>query len=200
MRIDWDYPKPRQGIKGALDKFIGPGATRGEIWLQLVPAVAAAVTAPLYALARGLHWSTTQLVVAGVLGFDMVGGVITNSTSSAKRWYHRSDQTFKDHFGFVALHIFHLFIVAWLFRDMNWTYFGVTSAYLLAAAFVILKCPLHVRRPLGYLLYIIAILIGLYAFRPVMGLEWFLPFFYMKLLVSHVLREEPYRPEKDVIS
>jgi len=27
------------------------------------------------------------------------------------------------------------------------------------------------------------------------GLEWFLPLFYLKLLISHVLREEPYRPE-----
>ncbi len=29
------------------------------------------------------------------------------------------------------------------------------------------------------------------------GLEGFVPFLYLKLLVSHILREEPYRPEDE---
>lgn len=32
--INWDYPQPRAGLAGALDRFFGPGTTRAEAWLQ----------------------------------------------------------------------------------------------------------------------------------------------------------------------
>lgn len=194
INIHWQYPLPRKGLLGALDKFIGPGATRAEIWLQIVPAVLAGIGAPVYAILKGVHWNTAQLVLAGLFAFDMTGGIVTNATSTAKRWYHREGQGFWHHLIFTAVHVIHLFIVAWLFRALDWGFFGVTSSYLLVASIIILKAPLYLQRPLAYLLYAIALLISIYGFAPTVGLEWFLPFFYLKLLISHLLREEPYRP------
>ncbi|MFZ0613588.1 MAG: hypothetical protein WAM73_15220 [Desulfobacterales bacterium] len=55
-----------------------------------------------------------------MLAFDIVGGVTTNATSSAKRWYHRSGQTALNHMGFIALHLLHIFLVAWLFRKLDY--------------------------------------------------------------------------------
>ncbi|MHA1379184.1 MAG: hypothetical protein ACTSRG_12450 [Candidatus Helarchaeota archaeon] len=38
---------------------------------------------------------------------------------------------------------------------------------------------------------------NLYIFTPTIGLEWFVPVFFCKLLIAHILREEPYRPENE---
>jgi hypothetical protein len=182
-----NYPPPRRGILGALDRFIGPGATPAEIWLQFAPALLAGMAAPAYALLRHLGWSGGQLVVAGLLAFDLTGGIVTNATASAKRWYHRQGQGFGRHFAFIASHVIHIFVVAWLFRSLDWAFFTIASAYLVAAAAVILRTPRYLRRPAAFLLYGVALLLSIYILRPTPGLEWFLPFFYLKLLVSHIL-------------
>ena len=194
MNSNWRYPQPRPGMRGALDKFIGPGATPAEVWLAFGAALAAGVAAPTYAIVTDLGWNTLQLALAALIAFDVLGGVVTNATSAAKRWYHRPELTFRDHFGFTALHLIHLFVVAWLFREGDWAFAIITSAYLLAAAAIILRVPLYLQRPVALLLYALSILMALYLLSPTPGLEWFLPLFYLKLLVSHLVREEPYRP------
>jgi len=197
MNINWKYPPPRKNLLGALDRFIGPGATSAEVWLQIVPPVLAGISIPLYAILSSLEWNIAQLFVAGLLAFDMTGGIITNATSTAKRWYHRDGQGFQQHFVSSTAHIVHLFLVAWLFRSLDWGFFVATTLYLLVATVIILKSPLYLCRPVAYLLYAIALLMGVYGFTPTVGLEWFLPFFYLKLLISHLLREEPYRPTSE---
>lgn len=41
----------------------------------------------------------------------------------------------------------------------------------------------------------VAIVMGLCVFAPTPGLEWFIPLLFLKLLISHLLREEPYLPD-----
>lgn len=196
-RIDWNYPQPRQGLAGALDKFFGPGTTSAEAWLEGVFAVAAGVALPTYGFLTGFEWTPVQYLVATFLAFDIVGGIVTNTASSAKRWYHRKGQGFRAHFGFVAFHVAHVFLVAWLFRSMDWGFFGAVSLYLLGAAYLILKTPLYLQRPLAFGLLAISFLLSYYAFVSTPGLEWFVPFLFLKLVVCHLLREEPCRPERD---
>lgn len=192
-KIDWTYPEPGKGLIGSLDRFIGPGATRAEIALELGVAFVAAIAVPAYALWAGLGWSWLQLAVAAVLAFDIAGGVATNATASAKRWYHREGQGFWQHFAFTAVHL-HPLIVAWLFLGMDWAFFGIVYGYLVLAAAAVLLTPLYLRRPVALTLYCGGLAVGLYALSPTPGLEWFVPLFYLKLLVSHILREEPYAP------
>jgi len=194
VNIDWNYPRPRPGFAGAIDKFFGPGTTKAEGWLQGVISVGAAVAIILYAIWKDFQWSPIQFVIATWLAFDIVGGIITNATSSAKRWYHRDGQGFRDHFGFIAFHVVYIVLVAWLFRSMDWLYLIVMSAFLLASSYAVLKIHLYLRRPVAFSVFVIAYLINAYSFAPTPGLEWFIPFLILKLLVSHALREEPYRP------
>ena len=195
MNAFWTPPEPRKGLAGAWDRFVGPGATRAENWLMVGSAFVGGLSVPLYAALTGLGWSALQLVVAGLLAFDLVGGVVTNATSAAKRWYHRAGQGFAQHFTFIAVHAVQLFLVAWLFRGGDWAFFGALYGYLLAATLIILRTPLYRQRPVALLLYSGAILINSYVFTPTAGLEWFIPIFYLKLLVSHLLKEVPYRSE-----
>ncbi|MCX6349377.1 MAG: hypothetical protein NTV79_07750 [Candidatus Aureabacteria bacterium] len=194
MNIDWNYPPPRRGLKGALDRFCGPGATRAEVWLQVVPALLAGLAAPAYAIFHHLGWSYAQLIVGALLALDLTGGIITNSTSSGKRWYHRPGQGFRQHLMFVAIHAVHVFVVAWLFRSLDWDFFGAVSISLLVFATVLLGAPLYLQRPLAAIFLALAFLLNTYIITPTKGLEWFVPFLFLKLLVSHLLKEEPYRP------
>jgi len=194
MKIDWEHPEPRTGIRGSLDKFIGPGATKAEIALQLYIPLIAVIAAPLYATTLPIEWNVLQFVVCALLAGDMVGGFITNATSTAKRWYHRKGQTFNNHLKFILTHLLHLLLVSWLYLSLDLLWVAYAGAYLIIASICILKSEVYLQRPVSLSLYGGAILLTIYALDAPVGLEWFLPLFYLKLLVSHLPREEPYRP------
>ena len=109
---------------------------------------------------------------------------------------HHEGRGFRAHFGFVALHVVYIFVVAWLFRSMDWVFLGAVSLHLLGAAYIVLKAPLYLQRPLALGLFASSFLPGYYIFSPTPGLEWFVPLLFLKLVVCHLLREEPYRPER----
>lgn len=192
MEINWTPPEPRRGLSGEWDKFVGPGQTRAEFWLLLIPSILAGVGMPLYAILAGLGWTTLQLIVIGVLASDLVGGVLTNATATAKRWYHRPGQGWLQHLGFVSVHFIHLLLVAWLFRGLDWVYFAIFYAYLMLASLVITRVRLYLQRPVALLLFVGALLLNLYIYPPVPGLEWFVPIFFLKLLIGHLTKEAPF--------
>lgn len=197
-KIEWTPAEPRRGILGMWDKFVGPGATSTEEWLQLAGgAVLVAFLGTLLFLQRdSLNWTWLQSIVASVLLFDLIGGIITNATSAAKRWYHRAGKDgLSAHLPFVAIHGLHLLAVSALFRQMDWGFFIVLYGYLLISAVFIILTPLYLQRPVSLIAFCVGFLLGLYVFIPVPGMEWFVPLFYLKLLVSHLPKEAPFTPE-----
>lgn len=184
---------PRDGIRGWLDHITGPGATRAELVLQFTPAVIAAVLAPLHAASLKVEWSNLQLFLIGFLALDLAGGVLTNATSAAKRWFHRPGQRWVQHFKFVLLHLSHIALVAVVFRDSDLEYFFIVGGYLLIASLLILHSPLYLQRTFGIGLFGLGLVSGSYLLVPTPGLEWFLPLFFLKLLVSHLIFEVPFR-------
>jgi hypothetical protein len=194
MTIDWKFPPPRRGLAGALDRFVGPGATTAELALQTVLPLLAAIAAVYHASRTVARWDWIEYAVCGALAFDVVGGIVTNATSSAKRWYHRAGQGVRQHLGFVSLHLLHLLVVSSLYLSFDLEWFAITGGYLLSASAIELAVSQYLQRPVALALYACALLVCLYLIRPPPGLEWFLPLFYLKLLVSHLPREEPYRP------
>ncbi len=195
MYPDRNCPPPRPGLRGWLDRITGVEATTAELLIQFVPSLIFAIAAPIYARTLAVDWTYLQLGLISLLGFDLVGGVLTNATSSAKRWFHREGQTWQHHLVFVSIHIFHIFLVALLFRDADWSFLAIASSYLIGASVLILKTPLYLQRPVAFGLYGLALLGNSYLFAPTVGLEWFLPLFFLKILLSHLLKEMPYRPE-----
>ncbi len=185
--------QPRHGAAGWLDRLTGPGATPAEIRLQFLPSVLAAILAPAYAVAMDVDFSVLQLALISFLAFDLLGGVLTNSTAAAKRWFHRPGQGPRQHLGFVTIHLLHIAAVAALFRDGDFVYFAVTGSFLLLAASVIIASPLYLQRTVSLGLFALSIVGSAYLFSPTPGLEWFLPLFFLKLLVSHLVFETPFR-------
>ncbi len=191
--IDWNYPDPQT----TGDKFIGPGATRAEKLLQYAIPAIFAIAFPLIAYFNQWGWSWIQYIVAALIAMDMMGGVITNATSSAKRWYHRKGQGLKQHMTFVVLHIIQLFLVMAVFDWGNWTFLFGAYIYLIVAALVLLLSPLYLQRPVAVAFLVGGVCLSLYLLPIPVHFEWFLPVFYIKLLVSHLLQEEPYRPSSE---
>lgn len=188
--VRWDYPQPQNVV----DRFVGPGATRAELLLQFAAAISAIVAVILGWHLGELSWSGLQLAVAAVLAMDVVGGIVTNATGAGKRWYHRAGQGFREHLGFVLLHIAQPLIVFFVFDSVGWAFVVGGYGYLVAASSLLLLTPLYLQRPLSGALVAAGIALSLYVFPAPVGMEWFLPLFFIKLLSSHLLREEPYRP------
>jgi len=195
MNICWTPPEPRPGLAGAWDKFIGPGATPAENWLIVGSAVVGGLALPLYAILKDLGWGTVQLVVAGLIAADLAGGVAANTASPTKRWYHRPGQGFTQHLTFVVVHVVYILLVAWLFHAPAWGFFWGVFGYLIVASLITLATPLYLQRPVAALVYCGAILLNSYVLTPPAGWEWFVPLLFMKLVVGHLVKEAPFRPE-----
>lgn len=183
---------PRSGLKGWLDRFVGPGATQAELILQFLFPIIAATGAVVYAWHATNDWSLWHFIVCALLAFDVTGGIITNATSAAKRWYHRPGQNWPQHLGFVAVHVVHLVFVSWLFLDFDISWLVVAALFLMFASCIIVWTRLYLQRPVALILYGVSLLLSLYILESPLGLEWFLPFFYLKLLVSHLPAEKSY--------
>ncbi|KOO15071.1 hypothetical protein AKJ18_08650 [Vibrio xuii] len=197
MKIDWYVPRARTGFWGGIDKLIGPGATKEEKNLQLYVPFAAGFVMVIYAYFAQLGWTGIQYLIAGLLTVDIVGGIITNATSTAKRWFHREGQGFKQHMSFILTHFVQLSLYSWAFLDFDIVWIAVIGGYMVLSCAAVMKTSLYLQRPVALTLYSLSLIIAIYWAQAPQGLEWFLPLFYLKLLVSHVLREEPYRPEHE---
>lgn len=195
MNINWTIPELRTGWRGQIDKVIGPGATKAEINLQLYIPLLAAVAVITIGLFNNYDWTWGQYAIAAFMALDMVGGIATNLTSAAKRWNFREGNNFKEHMIFVGIHILQLLIVSYFFLDFDLAWVIQNYAFLLLACVIILKTPLYLQRAISGITFAIALILSMYIFAEPTHLEWFLPLFYYKLLVSHVVREEPYSPE-----
>ena len=191
-QIDWSHPEPRRGLAGALDRLTGPGAEPAEAALQFGVAFLAATAAWFWYrnAAAGAPWMAG---LAAFLAFDIAGGVVTNATSTAKRWFHRKGEGFAAHFRFQALHLVHITLLAFVFGHNDWLFLAVLSATLIGCSVAILLTPLYLKRPISMALYgVVVVALPLLVSTPI-GMEWFIPLFYLKLLVSHLVPEEPYR-------
>ena len=139
--------------------------------------------------------------MAGLLAFDVIGGVVANNLDSCKRFYQSAPKTgepaysafLKNHLAFSALHI-HTVLVTALFSPAHYFYGIFWYVFLLAGSLVILKTSLYLRRPLAFLLISVAFLLNMDVISPIPGFEWLVPALMLKILYGHLVREEPYRP------
>lgn len=192
--IEWRY-------QGRPDFFLGTGATTTE--KILAHAAAGVVTAMIvgflwvqeYEAAQG--WRLLALVV---LAYDVAGGVTANMLNSCKRFYHaplhENERGFyalvKNPYAFVGLHI-HPIATAWIFAGSiadGITWYGL----LLAATILTHATPLYLRRAVASTFVVCAVLLNLYLLPMPLGLEWFVPCLFIKIIMGHAVREEPYRP------
>lgn len=200
LRISWEIPATPAGLAGRLERFMGPGKSRSESAVESLGLLGCALilAAGLWTSGAARDWSTLQTVVVVLAGLDLIGGVLTNSTNAAKRWYHRADPAARRaRLLFVPAHLIHLAAVGLivLSGDLRWTL--TNAALLLGGAAVVEFAPLHLKRPVAMALLMAAVLVNLFWLPVPAALAWFAPLFFLKLLVCHLVPEAPIERKPD---
>ena len=194
LAVDWTIPPTTPGRGGRLERFMGPGKTRAETVVELVGgALAFAAVAAVAAGDESVReWSSLQIGLGVVLAVDLVGGVLTNATGSAKRWYHRPGPgRTRARLGFVAAHVAHLAVVAFVLLPGDLLWWWTNLGLLMAAAVLIEVVPVEVKRPTAFAALVCAVAVG-QAVAPTTGVLALFPvLFHLKLLVGHLVPEAP---------
>jgi hypothetical protein len=177
-------PPPRDGLLGRWDEFVGPGATAAETGGALALGAAGGVAAPLWLRRRAPEAGRVRLGLAALVGSDIGGGVWTNATVAAKRWYAPAGAGPGARVAFAAAHL-HPYLVAASDprRPVRWALalHAAAVAGTVATALVPrrLALPVAVAAALGG--QAAAALAG----DTPRGWEWFAPAYLAKLLVGH---------------
>ncbi|MGJ7440533.1 hypothetical protein [Aquipuribacter sp. MA13-6] len=130
--------------------------------------------------------STWQVVLLTVIALDLIGGVLTNSTTATKSWYHRPGAR-RTRLVFVTSHLLHLALVGLLLLDRDWTWLLVSGALLLAATLLIELAPRPVKLVVATGSYTAVLVLGLVLAPLPAALSWFPALFYLKLLVCFLV-------------
>ncbi|WP_330230728.1 hypothetical protein OHA40_33125 [Nocardia sp. NBC_00508] len=189
LQADWAIPATSAGWAGRLERFMGPGKSRAEAAVEYVGGAICLLLLVSYCWPKFSDRSVAEIAVSIVIACDVVGGVLTNATNSAKRWYHRTRSS-GGRLGFVAVHTLHLAVVGFLLLD-DPVWFVANTLLLLGSALLIESVPAGLRRPVAMAAYMAVLLVNLIAFPVPALLAWFVPLFYLKLLVCHLIPEVP---------
>jgi hypothetical protein len=192
--IDWSYD-------GRPDLSAGTGATAIE---RAIPWLSGSVLAAwlTYGVwASESQWTALQWIVGLFIAVDVGGGVVANALNSCKRFYHtplKADERgftalAKNHYAFAGFHV-HTVVVAACWAPAH-LWLGIAwYVALCASAVLVLVSPLYLRRPLATLFVAGAIVVAT-TFTPIAGhFEWLVPLLFLKIVLGHAVREEPYRP------
>ncbi|MFG3406621.1 hypothetical protein [Streptomyces sp. NPDC048142] len=201
LRIDWEIPATPPGLTGRLERFMGPGKSRSESVVETAGLVGCALllAAGVWASGAALGWSAIQLVVVALAGLDLVGGVLTNATNAAKRWYHRADPAARRaRLLFVGTHLAHLAAMGLIVLSGDWGWALGNGLLLLGGAGAVEFTPLHLKRPVSMAVLMAAVLVNLFWLEVPAVLGWFAPLFFLKLLVCHLVPEAPLERRQDV--
>ncbi|MER7763169.1 hypothetical protein [Streptomyces sp. NPDC097619] len=196
VTVDWEIPLTPDGLLGRLERFMGPGKSRAESAVEAAGGVLAAalLAAGLLGSAAARDWSALQWVVVALAGLDLIGGILTNSTNAAKRWYHREDPgARRARLLFVSAHLGHLVAFGLLVLDGDLTWTLGNAALLAGAAAAVEFTPVHLTRPVAAAAWTSVVLVNLFWLPVPPALAWFAPLFFLKLLVCHLVPEAPLR-------
>lgn len=193
--VDWSAPD----AKG--DALFGAGATTAEKALANLVGLTGACVIVLSAWANSADWNPILYVLAAVIAFDVVGGVVANGLNAAKR----------DHFGppsateksvlgrlvrhpviFTALHI-HPIIVGTFYPPHLWAWGPLWYLAILAGTVIVRAVPLYLERPVALGFVALVAMISTYSMAPEMW-GWLPVMLALKLVLAHAVQEEPYRP------
>jgi len=138
------------------------------------------VSSCLVYINRSLAW--WQLILLFVLMWDVVGGAVSNSTSSTNRWYMR--HPIRIRFVFIAIHIIQPFLLVWILDDSNLIFALVLYSYMILCAIIILiiQQP-ELQRPLATVFYIIGMMLITFLFNLSITLQIFGYLYLFKLIV-----------------
>lgn len=193
--VDWRPPA------GKGDPIFGAGATSAEKTLANTVGILGATIVVAAALLTGADWNVALYLVAAVIAFDVVGGVVANGLNSAKRDHHGPPSaTGNTGFGrlvslpvvFTALHI-HPIIVGTFYPPHLWWWGPIWYLVVLCGTVAVRAVPLYLERPTALGFCALVAMAAVYVPAPELW-GWLPVMLALKLVLAHAVQEEPYRP------
>jgi len=190
-----------QGPEGKGDPVFGAGATVGEKAIANAVGSLGAIAVVGAAWATSADWNPVLYVLAAVIAFDVVGGVVANGLNSAKRDNHGpASATARTALGrlermpvaFTALHI-HPIIVGVFYPPHLWWWGPLWYLGILAGTVLVRLIPLYLERPVALGFCALTAMVAAYSPSPELW-AWLPVMLALKLVLAHAVQEEPYRP------
>ncbi len=191
VKIRWEY-------EGKTDVINGTGAYFEERMLGYSGAAIVTLLMLYLQFTGYTDWTWWQLLIASYISFDLGGGFMSNSLNSVIRFYEtpykegegKSAKYLKNDWIYNGMH-FHPLIVGLVFNN-DWVYAIGWQVIFFGSLAVVAITPQYLKRPISRLLTLLAIIISLYFLQSVPGFEWFIPLIFIKMVMGHMVREEPY--------
>ncbi|WBQ13113.1 hypothetical protein L2D00_00145 [Hyphomonadaceae bacterium BL14] len=192
-QVTWHY-------SGRIDGLVGTGATGAERALGYGSAAVLTLLIVGDDLLRvePVAQAGWQVALLALFAFDIAGGAVANMLNSCKRLYHSPPRpeegailrALKNPRLFTALHV-HPLLIVWAFGG-SLAHAAIWYLLLQVAVWGVLATPLYLRRALATAVSMLAI-IGAPLVLPLgAGLGWVVPALFVKLVLAHAVREEPY--------
>ncbi|MCE2572655.1 hypothetical protein [Motilimonas eburnea] len=172
-----------------MERLIGPYASPAEQWLSFGFSLMAGAVMALAIWLGQLDWHFWPAILAILLAMDIGGGIVSNACAGAKRWFHRQGINKRQHLIFIAFHGVQLGLFSWAFLDFDLSWLMAAWLWLMLAGTLILITPRYLQRPLAMALYMVSLMISFYWLTVPSALAWFLPLFYLKLLIAYLLND-----------
>lgn len=175
---------------GLLRTFFGPPRTRGEsiVGVAVGALLIALLTGYIWHVGGWRGWSVAQIVVLAVMVFDLVGGIVTTSSETANRWYHRPGVAARRfRIGFVIAHALLYLIPAALLFDTGWAWAAVNAALLISVGAAVEFAPADVKRLTALGLTLTAVLVNLIWLPVSPPLAWIPLFLFVKVPVCFLV-------------
>lgn len=185
-----------KSLNSIWSQISGPNSTKKENVLNGLWTISAAIIFISTYYYYELNWSILQFVVVLFFVIDISGGISVNASNSAKLWWHRPSQGKIHHFIFLLCHV-HPLILALIFPSFSWFDAFLVYLLLLAGGVIIIHTSPWIQRPVSFICFSISLLVSLYMIKVPIGLEWFYPYFYLKLFLAHLVYENINLEKKD---
>lgn len=177
---------------GPARTIFGPPRSRGETIICTVGSalVIALLTGYIVCVGGWQGWSVPQVGVLALVIFDLIFGMFTISTTTAKRWYHRAGvDAHRLRAGFVLGHLPYLLVGAALFHT-GWWWAAVNAGMLLGAALLVDTTPRDLKRIVALALTLTAALVNLIWLPLPAALAWLPVLLFVKILMCFLLPEQ----------
>lgn len=138
---------------GLLAKLTGPTATRTEILLQFIAPVAIVAflvySQAAFLFGQGLLYT----IILCLLAFDVLGGVVTNETLAARKWFNRDDVSKLKKWLFCLMHLVHICVLFLYLNEPALPGLLTYGSLYLASFTLVILTPNYISRAVAASLY-----------------------------------------------
>ncbi|MCY3414419.1 MAG: hypothetical protein INQ03_22420 [Candidatus Heimdallarchaeota archaeon] len=147
---------------------------------QIVIYCSSITLALLILLLNRTEWNFLQMIICGLILFDLTGGVLSNVTDSTNKFYYSKGIGWQ--LLFLGIHLFHPLIICFIF-DISFLFFVLAYLSMVGGGYLIFTQERKEdMRMLAMILVLFLSIVEIYLFNLPRSLLWFPMVYNLKLI------------------